>query len=403
MAASRRDPPMQIDAIREALREVGLKGWLFTDLHGQDPLARRILGLASESLASRRWFYWLPVEGEPVGLVHAIEGDALEELPGSRRSYAGWRALHGALREFLPSGGAVAMQYSPRAALPAISLVDAGTVELIRSFGVEIVSSADLVARFEALLDARAFESHRRAGTLVQEIKDGAFARIGEFLRQGKALSEYELQQWIMERFDAAGLVTNHAPVVAIDEHGADPHYSPRRGGTRRHFAPGQAVLIDLWAREKLAGGIYYDITWCAWTGPDPDPNYAELFDWACRARDGALKLVRERFEAGLPLPGWEVDAEARRILDQGGHGAFFVHRTGHSIGHEVHGAGVNMDDFETHDERLLVPGCCFSIEPGIYRPGSWGVRTEIDVCLPEAGKVEVFGAIQDSLLLIDC
>ncbi len=392
---------MELERIQSELREAGLDGWLFYDFHNRDPIAYRVLGLDYGKFTSRRWWYWVPAAGDPVRLVHKVEPTKLDALSGAKRTYLSWKELHAALGEILKGAQRVAMQFSPQAAIPYVSTVDGGTIELIRSLGVEVVSSADLVQTFEAVIDEAGYRSHLAAGDKIQRIKDEAFERIGAAVRAGEKLTEYELQQWIVEQFEQQGLdCMGEFPIVGTDDHPADPHFEPTPANSRA-FAPGQCVLIDLWAKLAQPGAIFYDITWCAFIGDNPPPKYAEIFGVVRDARIAAVEFVRQRFGAGQRICGHEVDDACRRVVVESGYGDYFIHRTGHSIGEEVHGNGVNIDNLETKDERELVPGICFSIEPGIYLPGEMAVRSEIDVFITPAGEVVVAGAEQQELIRI--
>jgi Xaa-Pro aminopeptidase len=392
---------MNLDKIQQALQDSGLDGWLFYDFHNRDPIAYRVLGMDFGKFTSRRWFYWIPAKGEPVRLAHKVESTKLDSLPGKKVMYLGWKELHKTLPEILSGAKKVAMQFSPLAAIPYVSTVDGGTVELVKSLGFEVVSSADLVQTFEAVIDAAGYQSHLDAGDKIQKIKDQAFARIGEFIKDGKSLSEYELQQWIIQRFDEEGLdCMNEFPIVGINDHPADPHFEPTAENSYE-FAPGNMVLIDLWAKLKKPGSIFYDITWCGFIGDNPPAKYVEIFNVVRDARNAAVAFVRDRFEGKQACFGYEVDDACRKVVEDAGFGEYFIHRTGHSIGEEVHGNGVNIDNLETKDERQLVPGICFSVEPGIYLPGEMAVRSEIDVFITLDSQVIVAGDEQDSLVVI--
>lgn len=392
---------MDLGAIQRALGEAGLDGWLLYDFHHRDPLAYRILGLDATRMTTRRWFYFIPAAGEPVKLTHRVEPGKLAALPGRQEHYLPWTELHERLRRILEGRRKVAMQYSPLNAIPYVSLVDAGTVELVRSCGAEVVSSADLLQRFESATGDAGYHSHVAAGTIVQAIKDEAFALMDKAVRDSGPITEYDVREFILARFAEERLTSDGAiPIVGFNDHPADPHFEPtaENAYTLHH---GDTILVDLWARVKEPPGVYYDITWCGFAGGRPPALYCEIFSVACRARDAALAFVRERFAAGRPCRGCEVDQVAREVVTRAGYGPAFVHRTGHSIGYDVHGTGANLDNLETRDERLLVPGTCFSIEPGIYLEGQMAVRTEIDVYLTPAGAVEVAGPIQQELVLI--
>ena len=388
--------------IQQEIRAAGFDGWLLCDFHNRDLVAYRVLGLDPAKFTSRRWFYWIPAHGEPVRLVSKVEPLKLDPLGGEKRSYLSWRELHASLKAVLGEAKTVAMQYSPMNNIPYVSLVDGGTVELVRSLGYEVVSSAGLVQTFEAVLDEAALASHIEAGARVQRIKDEAFALIGSELRAGRTLTQYDVQQYIVRRFDELDLdCLGEWPMVGTNEHPADPHFEPRPENARpiRH---GDTVLIDLWAKLKQPRSIFYDITWCGFVGANPPAKYVEMFTTVRDARDAAVALVRERFAHRVPVHGWEVDDACRAVVTRAGYGDFFIHRTGHSIGEQVHGNGVNIDNLETKDERVIVPGVCFSIEPGIYLAGEMAVRSELDVFVTPAGAVEVAGAIQRELVLID-
>ncbi|HZN54070.1 MAG TPA: M24 family metallopeptidase [Candidatus Polarisedimenticolaceae bacterium] len=392
---------MNLSAIQSALRARGLDGWLFCDHHHRDPMAYRILGLPERSMASRRWFYFVPAEGEPVKLAHRVEPRMLDPLPGKQEHYLAWTELHAKLRAMVARAPRIAMQYSPNNNIPYIGLVDAGTIELVRSFGPEIVTSADLVQQFEAAVGEEGFESHVFAGERVQRIKDETFAAMRESLAGGKAVDEYGLKERIVRRFEEEGLTCDgESPIVGFNDHPADPHFEPVQA-TSYTLKKGDTVLLDLWARRAEPPGIYYDITWCAFAGDRPPAKYVEIFRVAREARDAALDFVSRRLDAGTPVHGYEVDDACRKVVRDGGYGDAFLHRTGHSIGTSVHGNGANIDNLETKDDRLIVPGTCFSIEPGIYLAGSMAVRTEIDVFVRSSGKAEVVGDRQTELVLL--
>ena len=391
----------QIARIQEELRAAGIDGWLLYDFHNRDAIAYHVLGMDYGKFTSRRWFYWIPADGEPLKLAHKVEPTKLDKLPGEKRLYLSWRELHAGLKELLGPARPVAMQYSPLANIPYVSTIDGGTVDLIRSLGYEVVSSAGLVQTFQAVLDEAAYHSHLAAGERVQRIKDEAFALVGERLRAGATLTQYDLQQFIVRRFGEEGMTCmGEYPIVGTNEQPADPHFEPTPANARP-IRQGDTLLIDLWAKLDQPGAIFYDITWCGFVGSAPPPKYVEIFHVVRDARDAALAFIRDRYAKGEKLCGWEVDDACRSVVEKAGYGPYFLHRTGHSIGEKVHGNGVNIDNLETRDERELVPGICFSIEPGIYLEGEMAVRSEINVFITPAGKVEVAGAIQRELVLI--
>lgn len=392
---------MNLGAIQEALRAQGMDGWLFCDHHRRDPMAYSILGLDPGAMASRRWFYFIPAQGEPVKLAHRVEPRMLDALPGRVDHYVAWTELHAKLKGIVSGARKLAMQYSPSNNIPYIGLVDAGTVELIRSFGPEIVTSADLVQQFEATSGEEGWKSHVWAGERVQRIKDEIFEAMGLALSDGAAVTEYELKERIVRRFEEEGLTCEgESPIVGFNDHPADPHFEPTKSGAYT-LKKGDTILLDLWARRADPPGIYYDITWCAFAGSEPPAKYVEIFRVVRDARDAAFDFVSTRLDAGKPVHGYEVDDACRKVVVAAGYGERFLHRTGHSIGTHVHGNGANIDNLETKDERLIVPGTCFSIEPGIYLADSMAVRAEIDVFVRASGKAEIFGAVQKELVLV--
>lgn len=394
---------MDVPTLKKALGELGLDGWLLYDFHGQNPTALHVLGMGGKML-TRRFFHLVPRVGEPVLLVHAIERSQFPpEVPGRREVYASWTSLREGLAGMLgalPRGARIAMEYFPGGGIPTLSRVDAGTLELVRSHGVEVVSSAGLVQRFLCVLDAVQVESHRRALAVLDAAKDEAFARIGEAQRRGETILETDVQAGILARFREAGLETDHPPIVAVNGHAGDPHYSPS-AATPTAVRKGDMVLIDLWARGTGPRDAYADITWVGFCGDRPPAKLERIFRIAAEARDAGLDALERAHREGRTLAGFEVDRAVRERIAREGLGDRFVHRTGHSIETRVHGDGANLDDLETHDTRPLVPGLLFSIEPGIYLPEEgMGVRTEIDVFLSAEGP-KVFSKIQRELVRI--
>jgi Xaa-Pro dipeptidase len=387
-------PPIQ--AIQSELRSEHLDGWLFYDFHHRDPIAARVLGLQG-GIGTRRWFYLIPAQGQPRKLVHRIESAALDSLPGKKVMYASLDELKRDLRTMLIDCRKVAMQYSPGNAIPYVSMVDAGTVELVREQGCQVVSSADLVQRFEACWSAAQYRSHQEAGRVIDRLIQGAFARAAaKARRKAKSpLTEYDLQQWILRQFRAAGVVTAEPPIVAVGRHAGDPHYEPRPAGSSR-IRPGDLLLLDVWGKMDRPGSVYYDVTWVGYLGREVPPKYAKIFAIVAAARNRAIEFVRESLAAGRTVHGWQVDQAAREVIHRAGYGKYFVHRTGHSIGQDVHGAGANMDSLETHDERRLLPRTCFSIEPGIYLP-AFGVRSEVNVYI-DGSVARVTGPVQEAI-----
>lgn len=391
---------MDLNQIQQALRDRKLDGWLFCDFHNRDHLAYRVLGLDLAKMTTRRWFYFIPAKGGPKKLVHSVEKGKLDSLPGGRQVYLPWEQLHASLKKMLGSKKKIAMQYSPKNNIPYVSLVDAGIIELVKSFGHKIVSSADLVQMFEAAIGEEGYRLHKEAGVIVDRIRAEAFDQIKNAVSTQNGMTEYDLQQFIMRRFGESGLTTSDPPIVGTNEHPADPHFESTPANARP-FKRGDMVLIDLWAKKDVPGAVYYDITWVGYIGDRPTRKYAEIFAVARNARNTAIRFVKDRFAKGQPCFGWQVDDACRAVVKKAGYAKYFVHRTGHSIGEEVHGNGVNIDNLETKDERQLIPGCCFSIEPGIYLEGEMAVRTEVNVFIRHDGQVEVTGEMQEELVRI--
>ncbi len=388
---------LSIDAVQRALKEDGIDGWLLYDFHGSNPIANRVAGLSSSAkLATRRWYYLIPAQGAPRGLVHAIERHNLDGLPGEKRAYAGREQLASGLRELLGGIKRVAMEYSPRNAIPYVSRVDAGTVEAVRDSGAEVVSSGDLVQRFEAVWTDEAYKTHVAASDRLYRIKDRTFELIRERLASGAPMSEFEIQQRMLGWFDTEGLKTDSAPIVAAQEHAGDPHYGPTRDASRA-IRPSEIVLLDLWGKLPQAGAVFADITWVGFTGPAVPDEFANAFAAAAAGRDAAVGLVEAAVRDGRELRGFEVDRICRDVIQKAGYGAQFIHRTGHSLGEEVHGNGVHMDDYETHDDRRLIAGTGFTIEPGVYTD-RFGVRTEINMFVAER-EARVTGARQQAIV----
>jgi len=369
----------RIAAIQDALRAHAVDGWLFYDFRGSDPLAYRILLLDPSKHVTRRWYYWIPAIGEPIKLLHRIEPHVLDELPGLRQLYVSWEQQRSLLATLVRHRRRIAMQYSPLNAVPYLSRVDAGTIELIRSFETEVVTSADLVQQFEAVWTDDQLESHRYAVEALRKIVDDTFTHVGSCVAKGQSLSEYGLQQFILARIRDVGMTTSSAPIAAVNAHSADPHYGPSESGSAP-IVRDNLLLIDLWAKRTEPGSVYGDITWTAYTGKQVPSKQRMIFEYVRNGRDAALSFVQERVTAGQFPCGWEVDEVCRNAIRQTGYGDFFIHRTGHSIGEEVHGNGANIDNLETQDSRRLMPRTCFSIEPGIYIPGEFGIRSELDV-----------------------
>jgi len=376
-----------LSAVQAALREFQFDAWLLCDFRGSNVLARRILDLGDQPLMSRRFFYCIPARGEPRKLVHRIETGALDHLPGPKSIYLRWQELETKLAELVQGHKQVAMEYSPRNANPYVSRVDAGLIELVRSFGAHVASSGDLVQLFEAAWDLDQWQMHLAAAVHT----DSAYARVWRFIaeaiRQGRALTERQVQDEILRHFREHGLFADHPPIVAVGPHSGNPHYETGEAPLRE----GDFVLVDLWAKLDKPRAVYSDLTRVGYIGKTVPQKYADIFRIVAAARDAAISRVKDAFAAGEPLQGWQVDEAAREVITKAGYGEAFVHRPGHSIGQETHGNGANMDNLETHEERRVLRRTCFSVEPGIYLP-EFGVRSEINVFIDGQGQVHVTG-----------
>jgi Xaa-Pro dipeptidase len=385
-------------SVQSALREMGVDGWLLYDFRGLNVLARRVLDIPTDAILSRRWFYFIPARGEARKLVHQIEPGALDGLPGAARRYLRWQELEAGVADLVAGSRRVAMEYVPRNANPYVSRVDAGTIELVRSFNVEIISSGDLIQRFEACWDDEQWQMHLEAARHTRSAYDVAFRLIAERVRAGKPARETEVQQAILDHFARHKMVTDHPPIVGVGPHSADPHFAPGPA-LDVPVAAGTFVLIDLWAKLDRPRAVYSDLTWTGFVGEAVPAKYTDVFRTVARARDAAIDRVRSAFAKGEDLQGWQVDQAARDVIEQAGQGAYFCHRTGHSIGQETHGNGANMDNLETHDERRVMPWTCFSIEPGVYLP-EFGVRSEINMFVGDREAI-VTGQIQREMALL--
>lgn len=388
---------MNLDRIQSALRDRKFDAWLFYDHHHRDPIAYRVLGLRSDLMVTRRWFYLVPAQGEPQKLVHRVEAGHLDGLPGMKRSYSSWQELQKQLQEIVVPYRNVAMQYSPQNQIPYVGLVDAGTVELVRGFGVNVVSSGDLVSQFEAVLNDEQIASHYAARDKIDAITAEAFKEIGRRVRNGGA-REFDISQWILEALRRENLLTEDAPIVAVNAHSGDPHYEPHADGSEK-MREGDFVLLDIWGKTKDPNACFYDITWTGFIGKDPGDRHREIFNIVRDARKVGCERVKQAFAAGQRIAGWEVDKATRNFIHEKGYGNYFIHRTGHNISASLHGNGANIDNLETKDEREILPNTCFSIEPGIYLP-EFGVRSEVNV-MTRPGKAEVTGREQSDLVLI--
>ena len=382
-------PAERVAEIQAALRDAKLDGWLFYDFRKSDPLAYRILKLDEKMLASRRWFYYVPASGEPVKIVQSIEQFKLDSLPGKKLVFRGWKELQTRLKEVLKSKSRIAMQYSPMNDIPYISRVDAGTIELVRSFGVEPVTSAELVQKFEAVFSPAQYQMHVEASDKMHRIIQEAFAEIARRIRANEPTTEWDIAQFMLRRYSEEGM-EQEPMIVAVNANTANPHYMPTKD-KNSPIKRGDFVLIDAATKLNKPDAVATDQTWTGYVGETVPDDYVRIFNIVREARDSAVDFIRQNIRAGKPIRGAEVDDVSRDVITRAGFGEQFTHRTGHSIGEETHGNGVNIDDFETRDSRRIIPGVCFSIEPGIYMEGKFGVRSEINVYVSDK-EIEVTG-----------
>ncbi len=385
----------QVDAmlkeIREALKSENIDGWLLYNFRDSNVIATRILNLPTHVMCTRRYFYFIPANGEPRKLVHRIEESNLDSLPGDKRIYLSWRSLEEELALLLKDSRRIAMEYSPNCSIPYVSTVDAGTVELIRKAGVEVVSSANLIQYFEARWDEEQLNSHIEAANHLRQIVNLTFGFIREKIKSNIKITEYDVQQFMLTEFKERGLVTSSDPNCSVNANSANPHYEPTKE-LNTILKKGDYVLIDLWAKKNKLSSVFADITWMGYIGETVPNEFENIFQIVKGGRDAALNFVSTSITSKKTIRGYEVDDTARNYIAKHGYGEYFIHRTGHSIGEQVHGNGANLDNLETKDERMIIPQTCFSIEPGIYLRDRFGVRSEIDVYISENNEVIVTG-----------
>lgn len=389
-----------LSAVQDALKQFGFDGWLMYDFRGSNVLAQRILQLPHDFVASRRFLYFIPADGEPRKLVHRIENDVLDHLPGDKTIYLKWQELEAGIESMVSGCGKLAMEYSPRNGNPYISRVDGGTVELVRSFGCDVQPSGDLISLFEATLSDEQLQTHYKAAELCDAAFGIAWKFIADEVRNNGSVEESAVREQIMQHFGDNNMTTYHPPIVGVNENGGNPHYET---GTGAHttISEGDFVLIDLWAKLDIPGAVYADLTRTGFVGDDVPEQYTKIFNVVAAGRDAGINCVKSAFAAGRPLQGWEVDDATRNTIADAGYGEYFCHRTGHSMGQETHGNGTHIDNLETHETRLILPRTLFTIEPGIYLP-EFGVRSEVDVYIHADGTVEVTGGeIQTEIVAI--
>ena len=385
--------------IQKGIKDTNLTGWLFYDFHGSDVIGKRILNIPLESIQTRRWYYYVPASGIPVKIVHSIEREVLDHLPGKKIVYLGWQEMENKLKSIFTSGDKIAAQYSPKNAIPYISRVDAGTYELLKSFKVKLFSSADLVQKFEACLTQSQLSTHINAAKHLNAIIQKTFKTIKQKIKEHEEVNEYIIQKFMLDEMDRKGLYYDHPPIVAVNENSGNPHYTPTQE-VNSPIYPGSVIQLDIWAKEKNENAIYADISWVGYVGEVIPDEKKKIFDIIKNARDQAVHFIDQSIKAGKTICGWQVDNIARDYINDAGYGSYFLHRTGHSIGRDVHANGVNIDNLETRDERKIISGTCFSIEPGIYF-SKYGMRTEINVYVDESGAHIFTQPLQNEIVML--
>jgi len=390
----------KLSEIQNELRAAGVDGWLLYDFKRSNDLACAFLEIPHDSILTRRMYYWIPADGSPVKLLNAIESHTLDHQSGELSLYQTWQDLDAGLTKLLAGKKRVAMEYSPRGAIPAVSKVDGGTIDLVREKGVEVVSSANLLQLFTGIWNKGKLESHLFAARVLDEVVEKAWNKIEASLKKGELVTEYDIQQYILRLFKENDCVASDAPICAVNANSANPHYQP----SKKHSFPikkGDFILIDLWCKQNKPHAVYADITRVGVAGT-PSPKQKEVFEIVREAQQAALDLVQKSFADKKPLQGYQVDQASRNVIEKSGYGKYFIHRTGHNIDENDHGNGTHIDNFETHDTRLIIPGTCFSIEPGIYLPGEFGVRLEYDVFIHWDSKVQVTGGQQKEIRCLE-
>lgn len=390
---------IELEKIQQAIVEFGFDGWLLYDFRGLNVLALRVLGIDETEAKSRRFFYYIPAQGTPQKLVHRIESDSIDHLPGQKHVYLTWQQLHGHLATILSNQNLIAMEYSPNNANPYVSRVDAGTAELVRSMGSEIASSGNLIQYFEARWTDHQWDLHLQADKINRSAFEMAWSMVSENILSGKTIREMDVQNAVMQYYADHGMTTYHAPIVAVGRNSGNPHYEPLPGRDSE-ITRGDFLLLDMWAKMDVPMGVYSDLTKVGFINDAVPDEITHVFNVVAAGRDAGIAVVKDAFANDRPLQGWEVDQATRDVISNAGMGDFFIHRTGHNIGQETHGNGAHMDNLETKEDRLVMPRTCFSIEPGVYQD-AFGVRSEINVFIDGDKEVHVTGGVQREVLAI--
>lgn len=389
----------KITQAQRCLQHGKIDGWLLFDFRKSNDLACQFCEIEEEKLVTRRFLYWIPAQGEPIKIVHAIE-NPIKHLPGDTRTYKTWQDFQDCLKEILVEKKHVAMEYSHFHAIPVVSKVDAGMVELIQSLGPLVVSSADLLQCFTSVFTPEQWKLHLEAADFLARTADRTWEWIKSQLQDGCKITEYDVQQFMTKTFAMHHFVSSDLPICAVNENSADPHYTPSALRCKTLHL-GDFILIDLWCKKNHPHGVYADITRVAVAGKEPSVKQQQIFNTVKQAQNKATAFIAQRIQNRQPVYGYEVDRVCRKVISDAGYGEYFTHRTGHNIDIRDHGSGANIDDFETHDTRQLIPNTCFSIEPGIYLPGEFGIRLEYDVFIHANHTIQVTGGVQEKLLCL--
>lgn len=387
----------KIQDVQNWLKEANIDGWLFYDFQRSNPLACDFLHISPRTLLTRRFFYWIPKKGISIKLVHAVEPHVLDHLPGEKKIYLYWQSLESSLAEILKKATKVAMEYSPRCAIPYLSRVDGGTLDIVRGRGIEVVSSAPLLQHYLGIWNEEKYLTHLQAVNFLDQTVEKTFEWLSKKLKTGAKTSEWDVQEYMRQEFNEKGFVSDALPICAFGPNSANPHYCPEKNSSRI-LEKGDLVLLDLWCKKNSPEAVYGDITWVGVADTQPSLKQINIFEIVKKARDSAFEFIKRRFEQKKPIYGYEADGVCRKVIEEAGFGPFFTHRTGHNIDEQDHGYGTHLDGLETKDERMIAPSSCFSIEPGIYLSGEFGIRLEYDVFVSKTHQVKVTGKIQNTM-----
>lgn len=386
----------KLPSIQQKLKDEKMNGWLIYDFRRNNDIGCDFLEIPHDQLLTRRFFYWIPKYGEPVKVVSLVEPNSLDHLPGKKLTYLSWQNLEQYVKSLLTPQTSIVMEYSPKNAVPAVSKVDAGTMDLIRSFGVDVLSSAEIMQHYTSVWDESQLKLHLEAAKVLDDTAQKTWQMIHDVIKANHKLTEYDVQQFMIEYMHMNHCVLEGHPICAINENSADPHYTPTAKKSKS-IVPGDFILIDLWCKKKERHAVFADITRVACLGK-PTEKQQMVFQIVRKAQQQATEFVQKRILEDKPLMGWEIDQAARQVIVDADFGQYFIHRTGHNIDIKDHGNGTHIDSLETLDLRPIIPNTCFSIEPGIYITGEFGVRLEYDIFIKADKSILVTGGIQDTI-----